>query len=343
MELAACHGSLLDSRSSAGAALGYADRVGSILKHVLLHQGRMVLERPRPFGRVWEESAGAASDVAGVMLELDVFGQSQLGHCFLACWLAHSGAFDALDVLRAHVARAALLAREPFPSALDRSGSRITVAALLAAARARLRPSASPFLVITHGLSGAGKTTVSSALVGVTQALAVSNDAEAQRLRCAGVKLDPGVVGTKLESLAVRCICAGWPVIVESCFLSRDDRDRFRATARALGVPFAVLSCTAPPALIRERLERRRSFGSLFHGSDADAAAVQRALAEQIGRADALAESERAHAVSVNTAGPLDVARLTARLYDSLGGGTPATWRSPVPENPLASQASRSR
>ncbi len=339
-ELAACHGSLLDSRSTGGPALGYAEHVGSILKHVSLHEGRMVLERPRPFGRVWEESAGAASDVAGVMLELDVFGKSQLAHCFLASWLNQSGAFDALEVLRAQIARAALLAREPVaPGHHERPAARVTLPALLAAARARLEPSALPFLVITHGLSGSGKTTATRALVGTTPALAVSNDAEAHRLRFAGVRLDPGVVAAKLESLALRCMRSGWPVIVESCFLSRDDRQRFRATARAVGVPFAIVHCTAPLALIGDRLERRRSFGSLFHGSDAEGAAVQRELAAQIQRTDPLDEAEQAQAVVLDTAAALDVARMTARLYELLDGGTPATWRSSAPEHPPGSQA----
>lgn len=288
LELVARHRSIAEVPSAALSTLGYADHVGAILKHVFLHEGRMVLERPGPAGVLSHESAGAVSDVKGVMLELEAFGQSQLAHGFLVSWLLQSGAFDALEGLGVPARRDALRTRESF-------------------------------LVITHGLSGAGKTTTVGALVGATGALAVSNDAEAFRLRCAGVELDPGVVGAKLESQAQRCVRAGWPVIVESCFLSRDDRSRFRATARALSVPFAIVGCSAPLSLISERLDRRRSFGSLFHGSDASAGAVYRALEAQIARTDALDAWERAHAVMVDTARPVDVARLTAQLDRILG------------------------
>lgn len=343
-ELAARHHQLLDANGSGDAALGYASSVGSILRHVFLHDGRMVLERPRNSGPAWEASAGAASDVAAVLLELDLFGKAELAHCFLACWLTHSGAFDVLEVLRAQIARAALVASEPFARVPDqRGGLRITTADLLAAARARQQPSAAPFLVITQGLSGAGKTTLVNTVLGATRALVVNNDAEAHRLRCAGLELGPGVVAERLEAQTVRCIRAGWPAIVESCFLGRDDRKRFRAVARALGVPFAILSCAAPLALIAERLERRRSFGSLLHGADADAAAVQRALEAQRQRTEPLEGSELAHTVVVDTSVALDVPRLTARLYDVLDGGTPVTWRSSTPEPPRRLPASGGR
>jgi predicted kinase len=298
-------------QGSHAAALGYAKHVGSILRHVFLHEGRMVLE---PLGALGlpDEAAGTASDVLGVLLELEAFGQAQLGHWFLASWLLQSGAFDALQAMRQPGARAVRCTREPF-------------------------------LAITHGLSGAGKTTLVNALVAATGALIVSNDAEAVRLRRSGVKLEQGVIARRLESLTEQCVHAGWPVIVESCFLSRDDRSRFRAKARALGVPFAVLACTAPLSSIAERLERRRSFGSLFHGVDASADSVRRQLEAQIARTDPLDESERAHAVMVDTAAPADVARLTAQLFVALDRSEPDTWRSPEPSRRSGAQASESR
>ena len=93
-----------------------------------------------------------------------------------------------------------------------------------------------------------------------------------------------------------------------------------------IGVGFAaVLACNAPLPLIGERLERRRAFGSLFHGSDTSADAVQRGLDAQLARTEALDASERAHAVAVDTSVPVDAARVTARLYDVLDGA-----RAPV-------------
>jgi uncharacterized protein len=282
-ELAACH-----ARSK--APMGYRDEVGLILPNVFLHHGEMILgpipaESKRPLGL----DKPVVSDVAGVMLELEALGHRHLANFFLAAWVEQSGAFDALGTLRSC-----------FPS--DRAWT--------GAARS---------LVITHGLSGAGKTTVATALAGWIGAILIRNDVEVVRMKQANAELAPGALIDRIELLATQVVDAGWPVIVESCFLSRANRRRFRARAAELGVPFAILSCAAPIATVRERLERRRAFGSLFHGDDVGAERVEKALQEQLDRLDELDGDERAVTLTIDSSQPIDHQLLAARLGRSLG------------------------
>jgi predicted kinase len=162
-------------------------------------------------------------------------------------------------------------------------------------------------MIITHGLSGAGKTTLATALAGLIGAIVVRNDVERLRLkRDHAVWADDPAVGRgmlidRLEMLTSQAIDASWPVIVESCFLDRANRQRFRTKAAELGAPFAIVECAASLSAIRERLHKRRAFGSLFHGEDASADDVQERLQAQLDRTDPLDESERAHTITVNT------------------------------------------
>ena len=282
-ELAAYH-----ARST--TRMGYWGNVGLILQNVFLHHGEMILRSlPAESKKPGALDEPLVSDVAGVMLELEALGQSHLANFFLAAWLEPSGAFDALSTLRSYLARER-------PSAVGRRS-----------------------LMLTHGPSGAGKTTLATALAGWIGAVVVRNDVEIVRMKQSNRELLPGALIDRLEMLTVQVIDAGWPVIVESCFLSRTNRRRFRAVAAELSVPFAILDCAAPIATIRERLHRRRAFGSLFHGDDAGADRVEMALRAQLDRQDELDDEERAVTLTVDSSMPVDHQLLAARLTRSLG------------------------
>jgi predicted kinase len=276
-----------------------------------------------------DSNKGALSDVASVVLELEMLGQSTLGNFFLAAWVEQSGDFEALATLRSQISREAWLhveqqkaARAPSEhGAIGDEHSGLVRALRIASERQTpVRPG--KMMMITHGFSGAGKTTLASALAGLVGAILVRNDIELIRLKRkhAGLvddqALGPGILIDRLEMLAAKVIHAGWPVIVESCFLNRANRMRFRAKAAELGAPFAILECCAPLAAIRQRLNRRRAFGSLFHGKDASADDVQEQLLAQMDRMDPIDEYERASTITIDTGEPLDHQQLANRVLE---------------------------
>jgi predicted kinase len=322
-ELALCHARMALEARAGEPGIGYSGKVGLILQNVFLHEGQMILH-PLREGRALTDDANKDvwSDVASMVLELEMLGQSTLGNFFLAAWLEQSGAFDGLGRLRSHIAREALLFVDqhraaPAPGAHVGIGDEDAgVGRALRIASERQKPVRPGSMIITHGLSGAGKTTLATALAGLVGALVVRNDVEHIRLKrdhavwADDPALGRGTLIDRLEMLTAPAIDAGWPVIVESCFLDRANRQRFRAKAAELGAPFAILECSAPLAAIRERLHRRRAFGSLFHGEDASADDVQERLQAQLDRTDPLDASERAHTITVDTGKQIDHQRL---------------------------------
>jgi predicted kinase len=328
-------------------AIGYSGKVGLILQNVFLHEGQMILHPLRQSRHVTEDSnEGALSDVASVVLELETLGERTLGNFFLAAWLEQSGDFDALGTLRSLIAREALLFVDQHkiaPAPIEHIGIAdpdSAVAHALRIASECQKPVRAGSMLITYGLSGAGKTTLATTLAGLVGAIVVRNDVELIRMKRdhAALSDDPAsgrsTLIDRLEMLAAQAIDAGWPVIVESCFLNRVHRQRFRAKAAELGAQFAVLECSAPLSAIHERLNKRRAFGSLFHGEDASADAVQERLQAQLDTVDALDEDERASTITIDTGKPVDCQQLASRVLElssqcpkEIQAATPQTGR----------------
>jgi predicted kinase len=313
-ELALRHARMALETRASEPGLGYSGKVGLILQQVFLYEGQMILYPLREGRDLTDDSnKDVWSDVASVVLELEMLGQSILGNFFLAAWLEQSGDFGGLGILRSHIAQEALRfvnqhRAAPAPGAHVGIGDEDAgVGHALRIASECQKPVRPGSMIITHGLSGAGKTTLATALAGLIGAIVVRNDVERLRLkRDLAVWADDPAVGRgmlidRLEMVTAQAIDASWPVIVESCFLDRANRQRFRTKAAELGAPFAIVECAAPLSAIRERLHKRRAFGSLFHGEDASADDVQERLQAQLDRTDPLDASERAHTITFNT------------------------------------------
>lgn len=126
-------------------------------------------------------------------------------------------------------------------------------------------------LVLTHGFSGSGKTTVAGVLAERFGAIRIRSDVERKRLfglaasartaSAAGSGIyDPEATRrtyARLADLARSVIAAGWPVIVDATFLRKSERTSFRDLARKLAVPVVIVSCTAPDAELRTRILAR--------------------------------------------------------------------------------------
>jgi predicted kinase len=264
------------------------------------------------------------NDVAFLTMDLKAHGRSDLAHRFLDDWLQQSGDHAGLAVLRAcEVYRALVRARVGLLRAAA-VGARsaagqpdyLACAEQLAAANAGVGPR----LLITHGLSGSGKSTVAAELVALAGAIRIRSDVERKRLfglaprqRSAGLGLDiysPEATRRTFERLAAcarTALQAGYPVIVDAAFLRRAERLVFRALAAELRVPFSILHCRASEAQLRARVAARHAVQA--DASEADLAVLERQLASH----EALDGEERALALVVDTESALDAAALMAR------------------------------
>jgi aminoglycoside phosphotransferase family enzyme/predicted kinase len=264
------------------------------------------------------------SDVAFLSMDFKAHGREDLAFRLLDVYLQHSGDYAAIPVLRAYEVYRALV-RAMVARLRDREcGERATAAGpdYLACAAGLATQAGRPAarLMITHGLSGSGKTTIATEVLASAGAIRIRSDVERKRLfgmQPLSRSTDQGHdiytpeatrrTFDRLWACARTALQAGYPVIVDAAFLRRDERLAFRALAGELGVPFAILHCEATAAQLRERVAARQSSGT--DASEATLPVLERQLATH----EPLDEAERATAFHVVSDASLKIAPLVDR------------------------------
>jgi hypothetical protein len=293
--------------------------------HGDLHLGNIVVTggRPLPFDCIefndelrWID---VLSEVAFVVMDLHDRRRPDLAWRFLNRYLEASGDYEGLAVLRYYLVYRALvrakvhLIRSQQPGLLKSDKSRLQTAfhGYLRLA-SQLSTAGGIALLITHGLSGSGKTTATQALIEHIGAVRVRSDVERKRLhglgplarsgsgRDSGIYTPAATEATyeRLTAAAEMTISAGYPAVVDAAFLKHAERSRFHEIARRRGVPFIVLDFDAPEKLLRERVAQRAAAG--LDASEADLSILER----QIESRERLVPEERVAAISVDTRGP---------------------------------------
>ncbi len=219
-----------------------------------------------------------ASDIAFTYMDLLAHQQPGLANWFVNEVLSHSGDYESVRVLRFYAVYRALVRAKVAAIRRDQThGGDHDVRVDLALAE-QLATVPLQRLVITHGLSGCGKTFVTNQMLQSDHAaltVRVRSDVERKRLfglnstGHSGSAVGDGIYTpmehertyARLLELSQLLLGAGCSVIVDATFLQRADRDVFRALAQAHGAAFAILAPQADPADLRERIRARNSVG----------------------------------------------------------------------------------
>jgi len=128
-----------------------------------------------------------------------------------------------------------------------------------------------PELWITYGLSGSGKSTMSSRVVESKGFLRVRSDVQRKLIAChdpyaktprhelANLYSTEMTLLTyeRLWNLVDRILQVGFGVIVDAAFLKLDQRKPFQELAKQHGVPFKILVCEASTDELKQRLKTR--------------------------------------------------------------------------------------
>jgi len=239
------------------------------------------------------------SDLAFLAMDLGRARQRVCADRLLNRWLECSGDYGGLALWRWYGVYRALvrakvtalrLRQLPAAPAAERPSLEQELEGYLGHAEQLCRPRP-PLLVLTHGVSGSGKSALSARLVARGGWIRLRSDVERRRLfggwgepPSATLQGDPyqaGVsellYGTLLPAAARAVLAAGLDVVVDATFLQSDQRQRFRSLARRGGAGFAILECRCSPALAAERIARRQRQGG--DPSEADRAVLERQLA----------------------------------------------------------------
>lgn len=272
------------------------------------------------------------SDMAFLEMDLDHRGRADLGATVLNRWLGRCGDYAGLltwrwyrvyrSLVRAKVC-ALRLGQPDLPASqsglLARDLERYLQGAVDATAETPVA------LVITHGVSGSGKSHRARQLCRRPGWIHLSSDVERKRLFGAWGQGDaPALSGDPyrpevterlyadhLPQQAGRILDAGQSVLLDATFLLRSQRRRMERLALRRGVPFLILDCPSSPGLAHRRIAQRRRLG--HDPSDADGAVLQ----QQLRGLEPLEAGEREVSLCVDQDSTAE--RLFARLAERLG------------------------
>lgn len=272
------------------------------------------------------------SEVAFVVMDLHDRGRADYAHRFLNAYLEASGDYAGLVVLRFYLvyralvrAKVACLRAAQLGPGDERSRLLVEFGGYLELAQGYATAGRGG-IVITHGLAGSGKTTLTQILLERIGAIRLRSDVERKRLHGLAASADTHSPITKglyaqdatehtyarLAELARGVVQSGHVAIVDATFLKRAQRDRFREIAAMLGVPFVIIAFSAGEGLLRERIVERERKGDDV--SEADIAVLE----HQLRARELIAADEQRWVVRYDTEAPLEESRCIAPWQDVL-------------------------
>ncbi|MGI9303380.1 MAG: AAA family ATPase [Gammaproteobacteria bacterium] len=238
------------------------------------------------------------SEIGLLIVDLEHHGRADLAWRFLNRYLERTGDYAGMAVLPYYLAyRAMVRAKvtclrqaQAGVTQQERGELQRTFLAYLELAERYLRKPVSPVLLIMHGVSASGKSTVGDLLAINYGALRIRSDVERKRIFADPPEYDNGTgIGLGLYSpvvtdltyrrvyhLAEAVLRAGTSVIIDATFLNREHRNWFQELAPRLGAQFFILDVTAGVQTLRERILARQHEGK--DPSDAGLAVLERQL-----------------------------------------------------------------
>lgn len=268
------------------------------------------------------------SEVAFLIMDLEESGHPVLARRFLNRYLQIRGDYDGLPLLALYkVYRAMVRAKviairlgQDHLGADEAAGDRRELARYLALAEAYTTPR-TPVLILTHGLSGSGKSSLAAALLEHLDGVQIRSDVERKRLFGLSADADSvAAVGNiyteaasartyqRLLEQARQVLAAGHHALVDAAFLRQAQRRPFCELAAQLGCRCRILSIQAPESVLYQRLADRRHAGQ--DASEADG----RVLSAQLATQEPLTAAERTLCIDVDTTQAVDLPDLCARI-----------------------------
>ena len=257
-----------------------------------------------------------ANDLAFLLMDLESRDRNAMAYRVLNHYLEHSGDYEALGLMGFYKAyramvRAKVTLLQPAENAeqQDRILEGFRRYTQLAEQYSQIP---TPWLAITCGFSASGKSWISARLAERFGMIRVRSDVERKRLfnlsptGSSRSEQDKGIYTPeatrrtyeRLVSLARSILIAGYPVIVDSAALRREERESLYDVAESLGLPALLVSCEARESTLRARIrERARQRNEVSEATEA-------VLEHQLAWAESIAESEKPHAVHINTENP---------------------------------------
>jgi len=262
------------------------------------------------------------SEIAFTVMDLEDRDRPDLAYRFLNAYLDQTGDYTGLEVLRYYLLYRATvrakvagirLAQEADGKA-QTADDQLCQSYLDLAEQYLQKPP--PRIVLTHGMSGSGKSTVSQELLQVLPAVRLRTDVERKRT-FPDIKAVDGRYSDEATAATYRKMCdgvraaikGGFTAIADATFLSRERREEFRDLANELGAALVILDITAPVDVLRKRVAARAAAGQDV--SEADPSILE----QQLNQRDTLEVDEAGQVIEVDTNSPVDFKVLAQRIH----------------------------
>lgn len=259
------------------------------------------------------------SEVAFLVMDLESKDRMDLAYMFLNSYLEVTGDYAGMKVFRLYEIYRALVRAKVAGLRLAQVSKRDAAWEEIRAEMSRyvefayrVTVPSSPVLILMHGVSGTGKTTVSTEVVKALGAVRVRSDVERKRMyaekREGGLSqgaaeslYDPAMTHatyTRLLDLASEMLEAGYTVVVDATFLRVSQRQPFIQLAIDHQYPFVIVDVWAPQEVLAQRIEWRAK-----QRTDASDATVG-VMEEQKAIEDPFTEDERPHVLRMDSTDP---------------------------------------
>nr|WP_232239862.1 bifunctional aminoglycoside phosphotransferase/ATP-binding protein [Pseudomonas alkylphenolica] len=273
------------------------------------------------------------ADVGFLAMDLEDRGLKSLSRRFVSQYLELTGDYAGLELLNFYKAYRALVRAKVALFSMGADADAVQRATTLRTYRnyANLAESYSAipsrFLAITHGVSAVGKSHVAMRLVDALGAVRLRSDVERKRLfgeqaAASAGQLQAGIYSedasqvtyAHLHTLAETVLRAGFPVVIDATYLKHAQRQAAAHVASATGVPFLILDCNAPDAVIASWLAQRQAERNDPSDATLDVIKAQHASRDPLSAEEQL-QSKR---VETNESGSLD--QLVGQIRQRLPG-----------------------
>ena len=273
------------------------------------------------------------SEVAFVSMDLHYRGHSEYANRFINLYLQYTGDYEGLKLLKYYLMyRAIVRAKVALLRIAQKDLSSLKEQAILKefksylALASRYTEKQEIALIITHGLSGSGKSTHTEKLLESLGAVRIRSDVERKRMygyastENTQSTLNEGIYApqssketyARLTDLANIILTSGFSVIVDACFLQHEIRQEFYRLAVKLQVAFIILDFQASEEVLKQRIIDRSK--DRTDPSEADLAV----LYSQLKKHEQLDEQENYNTIVIDTEKELRIHELSTTIENRI-------------------------
>ena len=291
------------------------------LGNIALHKNKVIMFDCLEFDEGLRQ-IDIINEVSFLLMDLEANNQKTFSNHFINHWLQICGDFEGLRLLNFYKTYRAMVrtkvaiitANQKQEKTTNTDFERINLYLNLAMRYTR-RPECA--IIITHGLSGSGKSTISRQLASHINAIYVRSDVERKRLLNSQQKNIYNTEANKktyhrLEIACEAIIEAGYNALIDATFLNSNKRHDFLSLSARLHIPCIILDFFAPIELLEKWLVERSREG--HDASDADIAILN----QQIKERSPLTNHEKGISIRINTSQEVDIKSLEEQIKSKI-------------------------